>query len=441
MGSRLLLSVLLACTPLTGPSDADFKRRSRDPVTTVFPHTLALDGASARGTLQGHVREPLSGPVSGATWTWTVRNTAVVQSLSSIRSSVTVVPVGDGSTYVVGSAGGDSDSALVTVVNVAPCPEGELCAGVDQTGAPDADITLAGTIPSGWKALWTIVSGPSGAGYFAHDTNSWSPNPGLRLSGFEDGTWDAWDGDGGGEELQTTSVQSTTKHLGTYAWQALNSANCTSSPPLCEAKLLRWRNDFRQGYYQAWLYWPVGYDLDPGADYINLMQWKERTGFEPIMVIAADRDGADSMNEIVIHDARPGFGDTFYRTGVGWPQGQWVHVAAYQYFATSGELWVWINGELVFRNLTMPTGGRAVNCEADFTPPCYTMFGVGNYTTGDLGAGQSLYWDDVRFTARTAQPAAPVVRFPTVGTYVVRITGSSADGSQTVSDDVTVTVE
>lgn len=99
------------------------------PVVTVQPHAIALSGSSARATLQGHVREPLTGPVAGATWTWTVRNTSVLDDISSTKSAVTLVPDDNGSTYVVGDVGGAKDSALITVTGISPpVPVGKFVA-------------------------------------------------------------------------------------------------------------------------------------------------------------------------------------------------------------------------------------------------------------------------------------------------------------------------
>lgn len=121
----------LCCAAAAVTPELSVKKRRQAPIVTVLPHTLALNGVAARGTLQGHVREPGVGPVAGAFWNWTVRTVGVVAAIPSSRSAVTVVPLANGTTYIVGAVGSRKDSSLVTVTGIAA--GGFACTGINVT--------------------------------------------------------------------------------------------------------------------------------------------------------------------------------------------------------------------------------------------------------------------------------------------------------------------
>jgi len=93
------------------------------PTCILQPPTIGLDGSADRKTVQGHVRDSL-GPVAGAVWSWSVIDATVVQSISSILSAVTLVPLKNGATGVIGAAEGCSDTTVATVTGISPLPAG-----------------------------------------------------------------------------------------------------------------------------------------------------------------------------------------------------------------------------------------------------------------------------------------------------------------------------
>jgi parallel beta-helix repeat protein len=74
--------------------------------------------------LQGHVRDSVTGPIDGAVWTWTVVDPTIVQSITSNESAVTLVPLKNGATDVIGAAEGASDTSVATVTGISPLPPG-----------------------------------------------------------------------------------------------------------------------------------------------------------------------------------------------------------------------------------------------------------------------------------------------------------------------------
>jgi hypothetical protein len=103
------------------------------PVVKVFPKSMTLNGPTARGTLQGHVRELTTGPITGAQWQWFVRNPAIVQPISSVRSAVTVVPLANGSGWITGTSMGASDSSFITITGMGVVPP-SVVNGCPQSG-------------------------------------------------------------------------------------------------------------------------------------------------------------------------------------------------------------------------------------------------------------------------------------------------------------------
>ena len=94
-----------------------------DTTVTVLPHTVSLIGPTDREAVQGHCRDPFTGPLSPTPeWAWTVRDPAVIQAISSTSSAVTLVPLGDGQTYVVGECviAAEKDSTLAVVSGMPP---------------------------------------------------------------------------------------------------------------------------------------------------------------------------------------------------------------------------------------------------------------------------------------------------------------------------------
>jgi hypothetical protein len=117
-----------------------------DTVVSVLPEFVTLDGAAASATLQGHCRDPFTGPLSPTpSWTWTVRNATILDAVSSTKSAITITPNADGQTYVVGTCAGEPDepdSARVTVINQPPV----------------TDLPYAAALPSGWRLRTVNVS-------------------------------------------------------------------------------------------------------------------------------------------------------------------------------------------------------------------------------------------------------------------------------------------
>lgn len=129
-------------------------------VAQVLPHTVGLSGLTARATLQGSLRDEC-GPIL-SDWTWTVRNTAAVQSISSTKSAVTLVPVANGTSYVVGLATTTSqkDSSLVTVTGIGICTSSPtvICPGDNwQTVVDASPINTAFTIGAGTHVQPSVV--------------------------------------------------------------------------------------------------------------------------------------------------------------------------------------------------------------------------------------------------------------------------------------------
>ena len=336
-----------------------------------------------------------------------------------------------------------------------PPPQG-VDAGVDQTiafGTPaalNATVSLSGAGPV--RMFWTRISGPGKVNLATEQFNSsfddptftdWiGPNPVVpantgALQG-DEGNWV----DVNYATLTTERVRSGT------AWKARTPLDWQHS-----AKLLRWRFDRTESYFGVWFWWPTdqvvnGHGTGGFTNYLNLMQWKERTSpWNPTWVIGVSgKPGTTDRDEFIIHDwynSQP-----IVHTGVEIPKGQWVHLMAYmrEGFGTSGALAAWLTTSpdneatwqtrLLYAQSGINTLGGATNIS-----PAHLMWGISNYSDALVGQGlETIYYDDVTVSPVDAgNILTTTATFPARGTYVLRLT--AWDGTQTQSDNLTITVQ
>jgi hypothetical protein len=350
---------------------------------------------------------------------------------SSVLSALILGTVGAGCAVSPTAVRSRPDSATVS-------PAG--FAGPDQTVALGSPVHFAATPAANLPyRFWTKMSGPGVVHIASEQFNSsfenptlvdWTgPNPtplaGGELQGAE-GTW------------QTTQYAlPTPDHVrsGTYGWKARTSLDWQHS-----AKLLRWRFDDPAAYYSVWCYWPSnlivnGHGSGGFTDYLNLFQWKERTNpWNPTWIVAVSgKPGTTTLDEFIVHD----WYDTqpIVHTGVSVPKDQWFNVTAYmkEGFGTSGQIIVWLNNQIIFNQAGINTLGAATNTTA------HLMWGIGNYSDALVGqGGESLYFDDALVVPGQNAVTTTTATFTARGTYVLRLTAS--DGTQAVTDDVTITV-
>ncbi len=292
-------------------------------------------------------------------------------------------------------------------------------AGTDQTISRSTPAALSATVSSTRgpvKMFWRKISGP-GVAAFAHEQFN---------SSFENGTTSEWDGDGGGQSIGGASVSQNVAHSGSHSWMGYNDSTL-AVPFNYSAKLLRWRFNNSEAYYSAWFYWPSSYGVtDIGDNYVNIFQWKEGGApFDPPwIVIAKNFSGVD---EFGIHDY---FGADITRTGIAIPKNTWFNITAYMKASTTvGELVVWIDGQLAYNRSGLNTLGTASTL----------MWGVGNYGTPGIGPGKQLYVDDAVVVQAWQDITHTNATFSAAGVYVLRLT--AFDGTTTLSDDVTITVQ
>jgi Bacterial Ig-like domain (group 2)/Polysaccharide lyase len=319
-------------------------------------------------------------------------------------------------------------------------------AGADQTivggGAAVMNATVTGATPV--NMFWTMISGPGKVSLASEQFNST----------FDDLTLTDWIGghqttirttnapfpdevgiQGDMGNWYTTDAPPTTDRprTGAHSWKAYTPYSSNHS-----AKLLKWNLDDTQAYFSAWVYWPSSEVVSGNGsggfiDYLNLMQWKERSSpWNPTWVIAVTGLSA-GVDQFAIHDWYNN--QPIVHTGVQVPKDQWFNLTAYlkEGFGTSGEVTVWLNHALLYHQSGINTLGAATNTTA------HLMWGIGNYSNALVDQGeQSIYFDDV-----TVTPAADVTKttatFAAPGTYVLRFT--AYDGATTKSDDVTITVQ
>ncbi|HET7249474.1 MAG TPA: Ig-like domain-containing protein [Gemmatimonadales bacterium] len=319
-------------------------------------------------------------------------------------------------------------------------------AGADQTvtsgvaAALNATVTGAAVV----NMFWTKISGPGKVSLASEQFNSTFDD--LTLTDWIGGnqttvrTTDAPFPDevgiqGVAGNWYTTFAPPTTDRprTGAHSWKAFTPYDSNHS-----AKLLKWNLDDVQAYFSVWVYWPSnevvsGHGSGGFVDYLNLMQWKERSSpYNPTWVIAVT-GLSPGVDQFAIHDwynSQP-----IVHTGVPVPKDQWFNLTAFmkEGFGTSGELTVWLNHQLLYHQSGINTLGAATNTTA------HLMWGIGNYSNALVGQGeQSIYFADAIVT-----PAADVTKttatFAVPGTYVLRLTAS--DGTTTKSDDVTITVQ
>jgi hypothetical protein len=398
--------------------------------------TLTTIGATIR--LTATVGGRPAAPVDSISWTTLNGGVATVDSLGAVRA------VAVGTALIVAAVGGQRDTA--TVVVLSPAAELKVNAGVDQTIARGAAAALNATVTGATPVnmFWTMISGPDQVALASEQFRST----------FDDLTLTDWIG-GHQTTIRTTNAPfpdevgiqgdmgswyttdapptADRSRTGPRGWKAFTPYNSNHS-----AKLLKWNLDDTQAYFSVWVYWPSSEIVSGNGsggfiDYLNLMQWKERSSpWNPTWVIAVIGMGS-GKDQFAIHDwynSQP-----IVRTGVQVPKDQWFNLTAYmkEGFGTSGEMTVWLNHTLLYRQTGINTLGAATNTTA------HLMWGVGNYSNALVDQGeQSIYFDDV-----TVTPAADVTKttatFAAPGTYVLRFT--AYDGTTTKSDDVTITVQ
>lgn len=318
-------------------------------------------------------------------------------------------------------------------------------AGADQTATSGVAAALNASVSGATvvNMFWTKISGPGKVSLASEQFNST----------FDDLTLTDWIG-GNQTTVRTTDAPypdevgiqgvagnwyttfapptSDRPRTGAHSWKAFTPYDSNHS-----AKLLKWNLDDTRAYFSVWVYWPSsevvsGHGSGGFVDYLNLMQWKERTSpYNPTWVIAVTGLGP-GVDQFAIHDWYNG--QPIVHTGVSVPKDQWFNLTAYmkEGFGTSGELTVWLNHALLYHQSGINTLGAATNTTA------HLMWGIGNYSNALVGQGeQSIYFADAIVT-----PAADVTKttatFAAPGTYVLRLTAS--DGTTTKSDDVTITV-
>lgn len=301
-------------------------------------------------------------------------------------------------------------------------------AGEDQAVAVGQAVQLHGSVsddgrPSGrgLRIFWSKVSGP-GTARFGHEDFADS---------FETGDVSLWLAGGGGNHTGGGSASDERPRSGRFSWKAHNGDHAPAGQKI-DAKLLRWRFDYRQAYYSAWYYWPEDYVVNGReGSYVNIFQYKERSDpWDPTYIVAVkDSIARRGEDDLVVHDWH---GQRIIRNDVAVPKGRWFHVQAYMKVGRSdGELTVWLDGRRVFDLQGINTLGNESN-----TSPPFCMWGVGNY--GGAGANRFLYVDDCSVTNADKDVRNTTVTFDAPGTYVLRLTAD--DGDQTVSDEVTITV-
>jgi len=294
-------------------------------------------------------------------------------------------------------------------------------AGGDRKIAPGAaaqlEATVEGAPPQGLRAFWFKLSGP-GEARFASAQFSDS---------FETGDVSQWLEGGGGNHTGSSYVSEEKPRSGKYSWKAHNLPGRG-----IDAKLLRWRFDYREAYFSAWYFWPEDY-LVNGNDgqYVNIFQWKERADpWDPTYIVAVkEAIGDRSRDAIVVHDYH---GRRIVRSpqNVELPKGRWFNLTAYMKAGRSdGELIVWLDGRRVYAL-------KGINMLGSDSNPAFLMWGVGNY--GGAGAGKFIYVDDVSVTRADQNLLKTPVTFSAPGVYVLGVTVD--DGESTASDEMTVTV-
>lgn len=313
------------------------------PEVTVQPHTILLSGDTARATLQGHVREPLTGPVASASWTWTVRNTAVVQSISSTKSAVTLVPVADGNTYVVGAASGDSDSAAVTVTGITIPPPPPPPTGTTYFLATYEGGTLC---PDPWNWCFNGGSGSPAVNSMTQAKNGTRSAKHIMPAGSEGSSF----------------LLDNTPH---------SSMGCVSG-------------HFCTGYYSFYAYIESGFAV--ANQFQMLLGWMTAVSGAPSPISHIELSTMNSVLQLryVLKNCAVGLytcptiagysqagGAGYYLQTASSPNGitafprnQWVHIAVYYKMAeTNGQVTIWQDGILIY-DLTAPTmntfGGHSI---------------------------------------------------------------------------------
>ena len=443
------LGVVRAVAPGTAPIVATVSGQADTALIWVGPPgltltTLTIAPASVTLTPAGTSQFSVSGTWSdGSTSVPAVTYAATGGTISADGLYTAGPTTGTFPVVATQQAGTKADTALVTV-----SAAGGLVvnAGADQTIVRNAVATMnaAVTSPGPVKMFWTKISGPGQVKMASEQFNSTFDD--LTLTDWIGGnqttvrTTDAPYPDevgiqGVAGNWYTTFAPPTTDRprTGTHSWKAFTPYDSNHS-----AKLLKWNLDDTQAYFSVWVYWPSsevvsGHGAGGFVDYLNLMQWKERSSpFNPTWVIAVT-GLSPGVDQFSIHDwynSQP-----IVHTGVPVPKDQWFNLTAYMQegFGTSGELTLWLNHALLYHQGGINTLGAATNTTA------HLMWGIGNYSNALVGQGeQSIYFADAIVT-----PAADVTKttatFAAPGTYVLRLTAS--DGTTTKSDDVTITVQ
>jgi hypothetical protein len=442
----LVSAVTLSCT--SDPTTAvgvpmPVASLSVEPTNVVIPV-----GASTQ--LSAIARDSSGGTLSGRVTTWTSSN----NSIAVVGTAGVVNGVAPGSAEIIATAEGKSARAGITVGSVPLMVD----AGPDQTislgTAAAFNAKVTSTSPDPVRMFWTKMSGPGKVSIATEQFNSvfddptftdWiggnqvevskdtlypasNPQPRRGLQGVA-GNWIS--------TYWATTTQAMQRNGAGWTWQAKTPFSWEHS-----AKLLKWNFDRTESYYACWFYWPGdmivnGRGTGGFFDYLNLMQWKERTQpWNPTWVIGVEgKLGSPTLDEFIIQDwynRQP-----IVRTGVVVPKDQWVHLAAYmkEGFGTAGELTVWLNHTLIFRQTGINTLGGTTN-----TNPAHLMWGISNYSDALVGqGGQTIYYTDVTVNPVNAGDILKTTAtFSKPGTYVLRLTASA--GTLTGKDDMTITV-
>ena len=246
-GKRDTVRLIVVTSVASSPRGAELFA----PVVTVLPSTISLTPTStaAERTLQGHCRDPVTGPIAGVTWTWTVVDPTTVASVASTKSAVTLTPVSDGETAVIGicEPSGERDTAIALVTGFPPDPPGcvpsptVICVGDNLIAKVNAQpsgtaftlgagvhyITQQIPIKSGQSFTGPVIT--SGLGYPTEATGGAVIDGGRVLTG-----WTASGGDWYvGGQTQDSATATTT-------------GSCQPAFPRCHHAPMVWRDGWAQ---------------------------------------------------------------------------------------------------------------------------------------------------------------------------------------------------